>query len=157
MPSITKTTITILLHLFRKNYLQVAKNNLYFNYTVPVKQVVKMIGLVERLTRKISFMPSERDCMKLLNEFVTHDLFTNHRNKIDKILLGFPKTEQSLSNIVEDLFLKRYVNEGFNGSPTDISITLDNLLRTNLTEHFQVMQYLSSIYEYSRKNRTCGR
>lgn len=116
-----------------------------------------MIGLIDRLSSKINFVPSQKECMKLLNEFVTHDLFTNHYCEIERVLTGFPKSEQSLSNIVEDLFIKRYVNEGYNGSPTSTSISLDNILRSNLTEHFQVMQYLSSIYEYSRQNRISGK
>lgn len=116
-----------------------------------------MIGLIDRLNNRINFVPSQKDCMKLLNEFVTHDLYTNHYREIERVLTGFSKNEQSLSNIVEDLFIKRYVNEGFNGSPTSTSISLDNILRSNLTEHFQIMQYLSSIYEYSRQNRTHGR
>lgn len=116
-----------------------------------------MIGLIDRLSSRINFVPSQKECMKLLNEFVTHDLFTNHYREIERVLTGFPKNERSLSNIVEDLFIKRYVNEGYNGSPTSTSISLDNILRTDLIEHFQVMQYLSSIYEYSRQNRISGK
>lgn len=112
-----------------------------------------MIGLIDRLTSKINFIPSEKDCMKLLNEYVTHDLFTNHYNEVMHVLTGFQKNERSLSNIVEDLFIKRYVNSGYNGSPTSTSISLDKCLRSNLTEHFQVMQYLSSLYKYSRMNK----
>lgn len=116
-----------------------------------------MIGLIDRLNSRITFMPSQKDCMNWLNEFVTHDLFTNHYREIESVLTGFPKNEQSLSSIVKDLFIKRYVNEGYNGSPTNTSKSLDNILRSDLTEHFQVMQLLSSLYEYSRQNRVSGR
>lgn len=148
---------TSLLHNIRKNYLHLAKNNLYFNYTKTYKQGVKMIGLIDRLSSKINFVPSQKECMKMLNEYVTHDLYTNHYSKIEHVLIGFPKNERSLSNIVENLFIKRYVNKGYNGSPTSTSISLDNILRSDLTEHFQIMQYLSSIYEYSRLNRISGK
>lgn len=115
-----------------------------------------MINLIDSLTSRIKFIPSEKECMTYLKEYVTHDLYTNHYNEIKSVLIGFPKNENSLTNIVNDLFIKRYVNDGFNGSPTSTSISLDNILRENLTEHFQIMQYLSRLYKYSRNNRLNG-
>ena len=53
-----------------------------------------MIGLIDCLSSKINFVPSQKECMKLLNEFVTHDLFTNHYREIERVLTGFPKNEQ---------------------------------------------------------------
>lgn len=115
-----------------------------------------MINLIDSLQSKINFVPSQKECIKFLHEVVTHDLFTNHKKEIESILMGFPKTERSLSNIVENLFITRYVNNGFNGSPTNTSMSLDRLLREDLTEHFQCMQWLSSLYKYSRVNKLGG-
>jgi len=115
-----------------------------------------MINLIDSLNSKIECVPSQKDCIKLLHDYVTHDLFVNHYKEIESVLTGFSKTERTLSNVVDDLFIKRYVNEGFNGSPTNTSLSLDNILRENLTEHFQVMQYLSTLYKYSRTNKLNG-
>ena len=88
----------------------------------------------------------------MLRQYITHDLFVNHRDEMEDFLIGCERSELSLSQIVENLFIRKYVNHNQSGTCSMTSDKLDMYLRKNLPQHFQAMQMLSYVYNYIRCN-----
>ena len=111
-----------------------------------------MINFVDRLNSEIPTLSTEKDCMKMLRQYITHDLFVNHRDEMETFLIGSERSELSLNQIVENLFIRKYVNHNQSGTCSMNSDELDMYLRRNLPQHFQSMQMLSYVYNYIRCN-----
>lgn len=111
-----------------------------------------MINFVDRLNSEMPSLVTEKDCMKMLRQYITHDLFVNHRDEMEDFLIGCERSELSLSQLVENLFIRKYVNHNQSGTCCMTSDKLDMYLRKNLPQHFQSMQMLSCVYNYIRCN-----
>lgn len=112
-----------------------------------------MINFVDKLNSEIPTLISTKACLKLLDQYITFDLFEKHRDDIENVLVGKPRTKYTLKNIVDDLFIKKYVNHNQSGTCSSTADELDLILRENLPEHFQALQMLSKVYNYIRINK----
>lgn len=125
----------------------------YIIHVKPIKQKkFNVINFIDRLNSEMPALPTEKDCMKMLHEYVTHDLFVNHRDEMEQFLIGAERSENSLRQIVKLLFIRKYVNHNQSGACGLNEEEFDMYLRKNLPQHFQAMQALAYIYDYVRCN-----
>lgn len=111
-----------------------------------------MINFVDRLNSEIPALVSTKQCLKFLDQYITFDLFENHRDEVEQVLIGMVRSKFTLKNIVDDLFIKKYVNHNQSGTCSSTADELDIILRKELPEYFQAMQMLSNVYNYIRCN-----
>lgn len=110
------------------------------------------INLITSLHGKISSIPTQQDCLNMINESVSKEIFNNHLSLFRENGIYF-KTLTEVSRDIKTLFLDCYVDRGFHSS---IHKSLHDVIRNNLSDVHQIMQYLAELYTYARANRIYG-
>lgn len=110
------------------------------------------INLITSLNSNISSIPSQQDCLNMLNESVSKEIFNNHLSLFRENGIYF-KTLTEVSRDIKTLFLDCYVDRGFHAS---INKSLHDVIRNNLSNVHQTMQYLAALYNYARANKIYG-
>ena len=110
------------------------------------------INLITSLHGNITSIPTQQDCLNMLNESVSKEIFDNHLSLFRENGIYF-KTLTEVSRDIKTLFLDCYVDHGFHAS---IDKSLHDVIRNNLSNVHQNMQYLAALYTYDRKNKIYG-
>ena len=110
------------------------------------------INLITSLNGNISSIPSQQDCLNMLKESVSKEIFNNHLQLFRENGIYF-KTLNEVSRDIKTLFLTCYVDHGFHDY---IHKSLHDVIRNNLSNVHQTMQYLANLYIYARANKIYG-
>lgn len=110
------------------------------------------VNLITSLESKLTTIPDEKTCMKLLKEYITTDLYKNHLDLLSENGLHFHDLNE-LDRSVSLLFKQTYVDENWHGTGNK---TLHDIFRTQLPVHHQGMLILGNVYRYSRKLKIFG-
>ena len=110
------------------------------------------INLITSLHGNISFIPTEQECLDMLKESVSKEIFNNHLPLFRQNGIYF-KSLTEVSRDIKNLFLDCYVDHGFHAH---INKSLHDVIRNNLSNLHQTMQYLANLYIYARANKIYG-
>ena len=110
------------------------------------------INLITSLHGNMSSIPTQQDCLNMLNESVSKEIFDNHLSLFRENGIYF-KTLTEVSRDIKTLFLDCYVDHGFHAS---VDKSLHDVIRNNLSDVHQCMQYIAALYTHDRANRIYG-
>lgn len=110
------------------------------------------INLITSLNSNISSIPTQQECLTLLNESVSKEIFNNYLPFFRENGIRY-NTLNEVSRGIKTLFLDCYVDHGFHAH---VHKTLHDLIRNNLSDIHQTMQYLANLYVYARANKIYG-
>lgn len=110
------------------------------------------INLITSLNSNISSIPTQQECMTMLNESVSKEIFNNYLPLFRENGIRY-NTLNEVSRGIKTLFLDCYVDHGFHAH---VHKSLHDLIRNNLSDIHQTMQYLANLYVYARANTIYG-
>lgn len=110
------------------------------------------INLITSLNSNITSIPSQQECLEMLKESVSKEIFNNHLQLLRENGIHL-KTLTEVSRDIKSLFLNCYVDHGFHAY---FNKSLYTVIRNNLTNVHQTMQYLANLYIYARANTIYG-
>lgn len=110
------------------------------------------INLITSLNSNITSIPTQQDCLEMLKESVSKEIFNNYLPLLRQNGIHF-KTFTEVSSNIKVLFLECYVDHGFHAI---FNTALHNVIRNNLSNLHQTMQYLANLYIYARANKING-
>lgn len=88
----------------------------------------------------------------MLNESVSKEIFNNYLPLFRENGIYY-KTLNEVSRGIKTLFLDCYVDHGFHAH---VHKSLHDVIRNNLSDIHQTMQYLANLYVYARANKIYG-
>ena len=107
------------------------------------------INILTSFESGFGVVPSEKDVRKMLKENVSKVMFDKHRKLLSENGLGTFETVNDIDRSMYVLFKRTYVDKNWHGNGDSRML---NVIRTKLPEIHQMMQYLSTLYIYSRSN-----
>lgn len=110
------------------------------------------INLIASLNDNNFVIPTEQDCLNMLKESVSKEIFNNYLTLLRENGI-YLKTLNDVSGNIQVLFKNCYVNNGFHGG---FDKSLYDVIRNNLSNLHQIMQYLAGLYRYARANKIYG-
>lgn len=110
------------------------------------------INLIASLNDNNFVIPTEQDCLNMLKESVSKEIFNNYLTLLRENGI-YLKTLNDVSGNIQVLFKNCYVNHGFHGG---FDKSLYDVIRNNLSNLHQIMQYLAELYKYARANKIYG-
>ncbi len=107
------------------------------------------INILTSFESGFGIVPSEKEVRKMLKENVSKVMFDNHRKLLSENGLGTFETINDIDRSIFVLFKRTYVDKNWHGCGDSKML---NVIRTQLPEIHQMMQYLSTLYIKRRSN-----